>query len=114
MALAQARMQIDYNAQVSENLKGGQEQGVKIVEPDASLTAKLEEFKSSYVTTLPKVSMENRKVEDPTDIVQGYVELETKWKKLLEGVDTTDAEALAALLKKEVFDKLDAATYGVN
>lgn len=114
MALAQAHMQIDYNAQVDENLKGGQEQGVTLVEPDASLVAKLDEFKASYVSTLPKVSMENRKVEDPTDIVQGYVELETKWKKLLEGVDNTDAEALAGLLKQEVFDKLDAAIYGVN
>lgn len=114
MALAQARMQIDYNAQVDQNLQGGQEQGVSLVEPDATLNAKLDEFKSSYVSTLPAVSMENRKVADPTDIIQGYVELEDKWKELLGGVDNTDANALAALLKTEVFDKIDTASYGTK
>lgn len=114
MALAQARMQIDYNAQVEENLKAAQEQGVNIVEPGDTLKAKLEEFKASYVSTLPEVEMESRKVEDPTDIIQGYVKLEAKWKDLLEGVDTKDDQALANLLKREVFDKVDAATYGVN
>ena len=38
----------------------------------------------------------------------------TKWEELLDGVDTTDEDALTALAMQEIFSKIDPATYGVD
>lgn len=114
MALGIARMEIDYEAQVVANLAGGKEQGVEIIEPSDELKAKLAAFNAEYVATLPQVSMESRGVEDPSDIIKAYAEAEARWKERLAGVDRTDAEALAEMLRAEVYDKVDVASYGLE
>ncbi|MCP3887291.1 MAG: hypothetical protein GY702_00240 [Desulfobulbaceae bacterium] len=38
----------------------------------------------------------------------------TKWEEILKGVPVQDQAALAELMRKEIYDKLDLATYGVK
>lgn len=112
MALATARMEVDYEGQVSKNLEGGKEMGVEIVTPAADLLSTLAAFNGEYVATLPQISMENRGVADPTEIIAAYVAAESRWKERLAAIDRTDATALAVLLNAEVYDKVDLATWG--
>ncbi len=55
-----------------------------------------------------------RGVTDPEAIIASFKALVDKWDVLLAKVDTKDVEALAALARSEIYDKIDEATYGVN
>lgn len=114
MALATARMEVDYEGQVSKNIDGGKELNVEFITPSDELVSTLAAFNAEYVATLPQVSMENRGVDDPSDIIAAYADAEARWKERLADVDRTDADALAALLKAEVYDKVDLAKWGQN
>ena len=111
-ALAIARMEIDYEAKVNENIEGGKEMGVAFVTPAPELQAELDTFNAEYVVSLAKVSMESRGVEDPSDLITAYLEAESRWKERLATIDRTDDKALADLLNAEVFKKIDLANYG--
>lgn len=114
MAVASARAQVAYHVGVNAAIDGSRQRGLAILAPADDLTAKLAEFNRDFISQLPKTSMEARRVQDPTDLIQAFRELETKWKKLLEGVDRTNPDAVAAVLREHLYGKVDAATYGLN
>lgn len=43
--------------------------------------------------------------------LSGYFD---KWAGLLDGVDRTDEDALTALVRANLYDKLDVTTYGMD
>ncbi|KAA0014587.1 C4-dicarboxylate ABC transporter substrate-binding protein [Billgrantia pellis] len=113
-AQAIARMQVDYEQQADRNLELGiNEHGVELVEPSDELQQALAAFNEAYINTLADVSMENRGVNDPTDIIDAYLAAEARWKERLAEVDRHDTEAIASLLKEAVYDQLDLASYGL-
>ena len=95
----------------AEDAKG---RGVKWINADADLVKALETFQADFLTNLPAAEMEKRNVEDPSDIIQDFLEARKKWRGLLAGVDRSDSKALIALLKSELYDKIDETTYGVK
>jgi TRAP-type C4-dicarboxylate transport system substrate-binding protein len=114
MAKGEARAQVSYHIGVNAAIEGSKERGLEIIEPSADMTEKLAAFQSGFVDALPQKSVESRGVEDPTDMVKEFQELQTKWKGLLEGVDRTDADALAKVLQDNLYSKIDEKTFGLD
>ncbi len=108
-----AKKQIAYANAVSSALKGAAERGVKIDEPHPSLTEALANFRAQVVDTYPGRTAKDRGVADPTDVANEFLELQAKWTELLAQIDRNDPDAVAALLRTEIYDKVDPATYGL-
>ncbi|MFC1885879.1 C4-dicarboxylate TRAP transporter substrate-binding protein [Thermodesulfobacteriota bacterium] len=87
---------------------------IEWIKPAADLTEALNVFMKNFIATLPAKSMKKRKIPDPSDLIQDYLATEAKWKKLLKGVDRNDEAALIAIVKREIFDKVDEKTYGIK
>lgn len=113
-AVGLARTQAAYNIGVQEALQGSIERGLKVTEPTEEMKDTLAKFQQSVAAALPAKTMKDRGIADPTEVLQDFVRLEDKWIKILENVDPTDAEALAKVLKENLYDGLDAQTLGVN
>ncbi|WP_158279454.1 C4-dicarboxylate TRAP transporter substrate-binding protein [Falsochrobactrum shanghaiense] len=90
------------------------EAGIPVNEPEPEALARLSEYKANFAAKLAATTMERRGVEDPSDVIAYFIEAQDKWKGLLAGIDPKDEVALTALIKSEIFDKLDPATYGMN
>jgi TRAP-type C4-dicarboxylate transport system substrate-binding protein len=114
MAVASARAQVAYHVGVKAALDGSRQRGLQILEPGADLVARHTEFNKEFIGGLAKASVDTRKVADPSDLIAAYVELETKWKGLMKGVDRTNPDAVAAVLKQHLYGKIDEKTYGLN
>ncbi|MDF1855036.1 C4-dicarboxylate TRAP transporter substrate-binding protein [Pseudooceanicola sp.] len=104
---------IDWKNRGDEALAEAKSNGVEIIEPDETLKAALADFRADLAKTMPKVAMEERKVEDPTDLLDAYAAAVDKYKSLLEGVDRTDAAALRKIADAEIYSKIDVTTYGM-
>lgn len=113
-AVGLARSQVAYHKGVNDALAGSKERGLSITEANADMTAKLEEFKKSLIVELPQRSMNERKIEDPSDIIADFLKLQDKWKGLMANVDRTDADAVAKILQENLYSKLDENTVGLN
>ncbi|WCE68561.1 hypothetical protein PL335_17085 (plasmid) [Sulfitobacter faviae] len=50
----------------------------------------------------------------PALLLEDYKRIVDRWAELLADVDHTNTDALAALAKSEIYDKLDRANYGMN
>ncbi len=113
MARATARAQVAYHKSVQEALNGARKRGLELVEPSADLKARLAAYNKQTIDNLPKVAMESRKIADPTDLIKAYLELETKWKGLLKGVDRNSDDAVYKVLHDNLYGKLDPAKFGL-
>lgn len=113
-AVGLARSQVAYHVGVKNALEGSAERGLKITDAHPEMQAKLETFKKSMIEKLAQRSMDERKIEDPSDVIANYLELQTKWKGLVANVDRTDADALAKVVQDNIYSKLDEKTFGVN
>lgn len=113
MATHIVRTTMGYAAEHEEALAFAREQGVEVVAPDESLRAATEEFIKADRAKLIE-DARSAGIEGAAAIVEDYSRLVDKWETLLSGIDRDDQEAVAALLKQEVYDKLDAAGYGLD
>jgi TRAP-type C4-dicarboxylate transport system substrate-binding protein len=113
-AVAFVRLQLDYDRQVASAEKGSMDRGITFIEPDESLKSLKKDFSEIFIKTLPKVSMEDRKVTDPSDIIQKYLKLVNKYVEILSKVDTMDEAALVDIAKREIFNKVDEKSYGLD
>lgn len=85
---------------------------VALIEPDADLVSRLEAYETGFVEALPENSVEKRGIDDPSALIDQLVAAEAKWRELLAGIDATDPQAVAALLKSEIYDGIDVGSYG--
>lgn len=53
-------------------------------------------------------------VENPEALLERFLEYSARWAQLYEGVDRTDLEAVTALLKENIYDKVDETTFGME
>lgn len=113
-AMGLARQQAAYTRGVDAALKGSVERGLKVSEPTQDLKDAFAAFQQKVAADLPQRTMAERGIDDPTEVLAEFTRLEDKWMKLLENVDPTDADALAAVLKANLYDHLDPATFGTN
>lgn len=113
MAFAIARTQVNWVANADKALAAARAKGVRVIQPAADLKEGLSRFSQKFVAELPKVSMERRKVADPSDLITAYLESYKRWGGLLQSVNRKDEKALGQLIKSEIYDKLDVNTYGL-
>jgi len=106
---------IGYLGDTQSVLDEAPEHGVTIHTPDAEVQQSVFDFAASTgKATAVKVGMEKFNLKDSGAVVDRFNATYAKWRKLLEGVDRTDAAALAAVFKKNLFSKIDEKTYGTD
>ncbi|AJE49218.1 C4-dicarboxylate TRAP transporter substrate-binding protein [Celeribacter indicus] len=114
LSRATARSMIDWAADIEAAIEAAREAGVALNEPEETGMEQLNDFKARFLEDLPQSSMDKRGVEDPTEMIANVTALIDKWKGLLAEVDTSDLDAVTALLDREIFDKVDVETYGME
>ncbi len=112
MAYYLAEHRIAFDKDVEKAVDSAKEDGMTVAEPDQALKDALAEFVVADEATLI-ANAKDRGVKDPEAILTAFKALVDKWDGLLTKVDTTDVDALAALARSEIYDKLDETTYGV-
>ena len=114
MAMGLARSQVAYHVGVNAAMTGSKERGLKVTEPTQEMRDTLAAFQDQVAANLPAKAMKDRGIEDPTEVLQEYLALEAKWTELVKDVDRTDPEAVAAVLRSNLYDGLDENTFGLN
>jgi len=106
---------IGYLGDTQSVLDEAPKHGVTIHKPDAEVQQSVFDFAASTgKATAVKVGMEKFNLKDSGAVVDRFNATYAKWRKLLEGVDRTDAAALATVFKKNLFSKIDEKTYGTD
>ena len=102
-----------YMAAVPEALNEAPSKGVTVSAPSADLAKSLQDFAGVARATAIKEGNERFKLKDSEDLVSRFEATVAKWERLLKGVDQKDAGALKTLLHSNVYNKIDAAKYGL-
>ena len=99
---------INYYAENAIFLEDPSLGGVELVEPDAALAAASEKFQQEDLDTVASMAVEKGIADAPArvEVLRALVQ---KWEGLVAGIDPKDDAAVADLLKREVFDKIDAS-----
>jgi TRAP-type C4-dicarboxylate transport system substrate-binding protein len=105
-------MQIEVVVNEQNAKKEAADKGIKFYEPKEPLSAALSAFSVDDLKDLQNNGRYG--AENAGAVAADYIAIVNKWAKLLEGVDRTDKAALLAIVKREIYDKIDAQTYGVN
>lgn len=113
-ALAMARMQIAYDREAEAALEEAQEAGIKLVEPDASLQKAYDDWVAGGIGGMAEIAKSTHGIEDPEALYDSFRPYVEKWQGLLESIDRHDEEALANLIRENLFDPIDVASYGME
>jgi TRAP-type transport system periplasmic protein len=113
LARQSARVMMRLNAVIDDAWKVVADKKISVVEPEAAAKAKLEAFSKQYLADLPKIAKEKRGV-DAEPLVKDFSARLVRWKQVLATVDKKDENALTAMLEREIFNKIDLNTYGMN
>ena len=113
-ARAMARLQIAYDEGAEQALTAAKEKGIKLIEPSEDLQKAYDDWVANGMGDLLGIAKEKYGVEDPDALYAPFQKYIDKWVGLLDGVDRHDEEALTKIAKSELFDKIDAATYGMD
>ena len=113
MAMGNARAQVAYHVGVQAAIDGSRKRGLEIIQPSADLKGKLDEFNKAFIASMAKQAMETRKVADPSDLITAYIDLQRKWKGLMQGMDRTSEQAVFKVLNDNLYSKIDPAKFGL-
>jgi TRAP-type C4-dicarboxylate transport system substrate-binding protein len=113
LAHAIAELQVDWARQAKDALKEAENNGVELIQPSESLQSSLSTFVENFVAELPETAMQERRVEDPTQLIEQYLSVEKQWKERLEGVDRTNIQEVANLIQENLYDNINLSQYGL-
>ena len=113
-AMAMARMQIAYDQQAEAAMEEAADAGIKLIEPGESLQNAYDEWVENGIGGMAEIAKSTHGIENPEELYERFRTYVNKWQGLLDGVDRHDEEAVAALLRENLFDEIDVATYGVE
>lgn len=113
-ATAMVKTGIGYMASSDEVINEAPEHGITFHEPAQELKNNIDAFKSSARTSAVKLGVEKFGIANAEDIISRFEAKVAKWEDLLKGVDRNDEKALVALVKTEIYDKIDVMEYGVK
>lgn len=111
-ARAMARTMMGYVKAGEAVLAEVASKGVTVHEPEDDLKQSITDFKANANAAAIKVGTEKFKVDNAADLVDRFEATIAKWETLLAGIDRTDEAAVVALVKSEIYDKIDVSTYG--
>ena len=89
------------------------EDGIQVIAPTPELVALTEQFIAEDMANFDQMAKDNYGIQDAPARVARFQGLIDKWRGLLETIDATDVEAVTALYKAEIWDRIDAATHGM-
>lgn len=113
-ATALAKLYVGYAAAIDIALDEAKSHGVTVYEPDDEVRASISGFAESNLSNVHDTARDKHGIADPEALFAKFDDSVTKWKKLFANVDRINADAIAAIIKSELYDKLDVATYGVK
>jgi TRAP-type C4-dicarboxylate transport system substrate-binding protein len=114
MAEAMVKTGHGYMKQSDEAVAEAPQHGVTVYEPSAELKKSVTDFSAVAKTKAIELGKSKFKLKDPEGLIGRFEKVIAKWQKLLANVDRGDEAALIAVLRKEVYDKIDVATYGTD
>ncbi len=114
IAVAMVRTGIGYGNVVADIVAEAPARGVAVVEPADDLAKSVADYRSAARDQAVALGRDRFKLKDPDGLITRFEQRIAKWEKLLEGIDRNDERKLAELLRSELFDKIDTATYGVD
>ena len=114
IAAAIVRTGIGYQAAADETVREAPSHGVTLHEPAADLAQSIRDFASAARANAINLGKEKFGLENPDALISRFEQRIEKWERLLAGIDRTDEAELTALLKAELYDKIDVDSYGLN
>jgi TRAP-type transport system periplasmic protein len=83
---------------------------VEEVETPASIRTSIETFQSNNVKEVIEAARSDAAIPNSDQMAERVLALIDKWRDLVAGIDAKDVDAVAALYRKELFDKIDLST----
>lgn len=105
--------ELAYMAAGAEAVSEAPAKGVAVSAPSADIAKSLQDFAAQARATAIKEGNERFKLKDAEGLVTRFEATLAKWDKLLKDVDAKDAKALKALLRTNLYNKIDPAKYGM-
>lgn len=95
-------------------LAEAEDHGVTVSQPGDDLQANLNEFIATDVEPMALKAAKNLGAPDAEGLIARFNETYAKWDSLLDGVSLDDAPTLSKLLADNLYDNIDASSYGLN
>lgn len=114
MAAHIVKTEILYHELEREAIDEAPAHGVQVIGPPDELQAAVDAFAEQDLAAVEAAARETHKVENPHDLIDEFNQLVGKWTELLDGVPRTDEATMTALVKSEIYNKIDETTYGLN
>lgn len=111
MPLAVVEATMGYEKEDVAAAETAKEKGVTIHKPSAEITENFRNFLKTDFAVSAKTA-EEKKVTNALAKIETYAALVEKWTKLLTPI-LDDSEKMAALVKSEIYDKIDPAYFGL-
>ncbi|MBJ6128128.1 C4-dicarboxylate TRAP transporter substrate-binding protein [Microvirga splendida] len=112
-ARALARLQISYDELVQKNLDAAKAAGKAIIPPPADLQQSYDKFVADGIGGMADIG-KRAGIQTFDKSVQELSSLMQKWEGLLAKANRKSEDELTQLLRREIYDKLDASKYGLN
>lgn len=113
-AEALGKLYVGYAGAVTTALEEAAEHGVTVYQPDEAFLGNIAAFAEENVSNVYTTVREKYGIGNPEEVLGAFDETVKKWEALYADVDRSDASAIAAILRANLFDNIDVATYGVN
>lgn len=104
--------EVAYVAAGDAAIEESPQHGVTVVQPSADIQKSIQNYVADARAMALKEGEERFKLKDTEGLISRFEATYAKWGKLLENVDKKDAQALTAVLKENLYSKIDAKTYG--
>ena len=111
-AKALGNLYVGYAAAVGTAVSEAAEHGVTIYQPSEDVLASIATFSQDNLQNVYATARDKYKIENPEALIGKFDDRVKKWEKLFADVDRKDAGAIAKIIKAELYDKIDASTYG--
>jgi TRAP-type C4-dicarboxylate transport system substrate-binding protein len=114
MAVAMVKTGHGYMKGSDDAVAEAPEHGVTVYEPSAELKESVSSFRNVARAKAIELGKSKFDLKAPEGLINRFEKVIAKWQKLLANIDRNDEAALVAVLKKEIYDKIDVATYGTD
>ncbi len=114
MAAYNIRTLVSYVKMAGDVLQEAKGKGVTVHAPADDLKAAVKRFGAEEAGNIAKLGKEKYGLAKPEALMAQYQKVIDKWSGLLKNVNRNDEAALTALMRREIFDKLDLNTYGTR
>lgn len=113
-ALALANLYVGYADAVDAALAEAKDHGVTVYQPSAEVLSSIAEFAAGNLENVYATARDKHGIADPEALFALFDETTKKWDKLLANVDRKDADAIGAIIKSELYDKIDVQAYAAS